>query len=798
MRRLAIAVSFVLFISLLSATTSTTTYAQQGLQVDVLYADNNPLPSLAAAAASERLAVAQSGQETEVKNFYPEGDTRTIVGAAPLGRDPLLLPYSPSAPATMVDQWDGIDNTDQAGGFTPPDTNGEVGPNHFVEMINVSTVVYDKNGTELGGGAFPNTAFWTGFGGVCETTNRGDPVVLYDEQNDRWMVSHFAFNVDGLGNPATPFAQCIAVSQTADPLGAYHRYAWDFSTIGFNDYPHFGISTDAIGLTVNIFVPPTFFFGGTWIGTIDRACVLAGTANCVLVGGNLGGAEFGYLPFDLDDPSGTSGFVPAQFGTAMTASGLFDIWTITPDFGTPGASIVRTSRVPISTFDSDICSASRERCIPHPGAGLDYEALSGRLMHKTQMVNFGTHLSVVAAHTIDVDAAAPGVTGRAGIRWYEFHSTDSGATWTLNQEGTHGPADTLHRWMPSIAQNQNGDIGIGFMVSNSTTAPGIYATGQTAGGSGNRVQINAPGIFDVTETVCKAGVLGGDWSGRSGDYSATSVDPNTDSFYHVNEFGRTNVGFGPWGTAVCEFTMPAPGIYVLDGFGGVNSGGGAPVMNPATPYFGFDVARDMELAATGYYVLDGWGGLHAGGGAAPMAGPPYFGFDASADLELAPTGNYALDIFGGVHANAGAPVLNPATPYFGFDAARDFELATGGGYYVFDAWGGLHFGGGATPLAPLPPYFGFDASQDIEVVPGGVYALDSFGGVHAVGGAAAVSSPPPYFGFDVARDMEIAGAGLGIYVLDGFGGLHSANGALAPSPAPPFYGFDIAKDLEIR
>jgi hypothetical protein len=780
---------------LLSAT-ATPSFAQQGPQITVLTADNNPLPSLASSAAAGRIAAATSAQETEVKNFYPEGDTRTIVGAAPLGQDPLLLPFQPSGPATVADAWDGIDNTDQAGGFTPPDTNGEVGPNHFVEMINVSTVVYDKNGNELGGGPFPNTSFWTGFGGVCESTNRGDPVVLYDEQNDRWMVSHFAFNTDGGGNPASPFLQCVAVSQTSDPLGAYNRYAWNFDAIGFNDYPHFGISTNAIGVSLNIFSVPGFGFAGTWIGTIDRACVLAGTSGCVLVGGNLGSFEFGYLPFDMDDPTGAAGFVPAQFGTAMTATGLFDVWTITPDFVTPGNStIIRTSRVPIATFDSDICPATRERCITHPGSGVAYETLSGRLMHKSQLVNFGTHLSMVAAHTIDVDAAAPGVAGRAGIRWYEFRSLDSGGTWTLHQEGTHGPADTLHRWMPSIAMNQGGDIGIGFMVSNTTTAPAIYVTGQSAGSGGNRAQIGAPGVFDVDETVCRAGVLGGDWSGRSGDYSATSVDPGLDTFYHVNEYGRSNVGFGPWGTAVCEFQLPPPSVYVLDGYGGVNSGGGAPVMSPATPYFGFDVARDLELASTGYYVLDGWGGLHAGGGAPVMAGPPYFGFDASADFELAPTGNYALDIFGGVHANAGAPVLNPATPYFGFDAARDFELAPTG-YYVFDAWGGFHLGGGAAALSPLPPYFGFDASEDIEVTPTGAYALDSFGGVHVIGGAPAVLSPPPYFGFDAARDMELAGSG--IYVLDAWGGLHAANGASVISPAPPYYGFDIAKDLEIR
>jgi len=37
------------------------------------------------------------------------------------------------------------------------------------------------------------------------------------------------------------------------------------------------------------------------------------------------------------------------------------------------------------------------------------------------------------------------------------------------------------------------------------------------------------------------------------------------------------------------------GGYVLDGFGGVHAMGGAPVLAPATLYFGWDIARDIEL-----------------------------------------------------------------------------------------------------------------------------------------------------------------------------------------------------------
>lgn len=78
--------------------------------------------------------------------------------------------------------------------------------------------------------------------------------------------------------------------------------------------------------------------------------------------------------------------------------------------------------------------------------------------------------------------------------------------------------------------------------------------------------------------------------------------------------------------------------YVLDGFGGVHAGGGAPVISPSTTYFGFDIAKDLAFVAQAtsisvgdsILVLDGFGGVHAGGALAsdaPSPGTPYFGFD---------------------------------------------------------------------------------------------------------------------------------------------------------------------------
>ena len=42
------------------------------------------------------------------------------------------------------------------------------------------------------------------FGNVCDTENFGDPVVLYDTFEDRWVITDFAFTLDGGNNVINP------------------------------------------------------------------------------------------------------------------------------------------------------------------------------------------------------------------------------------------------------------------------------------------------------------------------------------------------------------------------------------------------------------------------------------------------------------------------------------------------------------------------------------------------------------------------------------------------------------------
>src|SRR4030095_1914173 len=141
-----------------------------------------------------------------------------------------LFSLAPAIPPPLQ-TFEGLSNLDNFNVFgfrvNPPDPNGEVGPNHFVEMINLVFAVYDKSGNLLLG-PIDTGSLWAGFPIEDCTDPSGDPVVLHDQLTDRWLLSQFTtrgMNPDGTFN-GLPFYDCVAISQTGDPTGAYFRYAF--------------------------------------------------------------------------------------------------------------------------------------------------------------------------------------------------------------------------------------------------------------------------------------------------------------------------------------------------------------------------------------------------------------------------------------------------------------------------------------------------------------------------------------------------------------------------------------------
>lgn len=455
--------------------------------------------------------------------------------------------FKPSKATSRIELmqiFDGAENDDNAFVLgtliAPPDTDGDVGLNHYVQMINLLTTIYDKSGNVVLG-PFGSNLFFAGLGGECEKTNRGDPIVLYDEESDRWLVSQFAFPA-GVGDYL-----CIALSETGDPTGSYYQHEFDFTGIGFPDYPKYGFVTDAIGVMVNLFNP----FQGAALGAIDKTEAFS-TDQTTMVLYKLGSNEFGFVVGDNDGPVFDN--TPPTFFTNNGGSGdSIDVWEIAPDFAVPADSTIsEVAKIPVTPFDSDLCPAVRGRCIDQPGSGTGtfpdnitfLEGITDRLMHRLQLRDFGNDKRAVVNHTVDADG-----NGKAGVRWYEFRNhKDRG--WTLKKENTFSP-DGDHRWMGSIAMNLKGQTCLGYSISSQTTYPSIGVAARR--GDSNHMNVGEFLAFD--------GNLDGNVQTRTarwGDYSAMAIDPVDDSCWYTQEHAKPNSFIGEqfgWATKILQFEL---------------------------------------------------------------------------------------------------------------------------------------------------------------------------------------------------------------------------------------------------
>ena len=444
--------------------------------------------------------------------------------------------------------FEGVGNVN---GVLPPDTQGDVGPNHYVQMINLSFAVFSKQGALLLG-PLPNTALWQGFPGPCATVNGGDPVTIYDEAADRWLMSQLA-----PAGGAQGFHECIAVSATPDPTGAYHRYDFLYSSNTLNDYPKFGVWNDAYYATNNDFLNAAVF-SGVGVQAYERAKMLAGQPAQVVTFhiGDGSGIYASLLPasaegqaLGFNPPAGAPApFVMMDddsFGFSPTDRLL--MWDFHVDWANPASSTfgVGPNHTPnrfleTAPFDSNLCNYARS-CIPQPGTTVGLDAFGDRILHRLAYRNFGNRQGLVLNHAVDV-----GANDHAGIRWYELSNPGSG--WSIANQGTYAP-DSDNRWMGSVAQDAVGNLAVGYSVSSSATFPSIRMAG--------RLSNDPAGQLSQGERELVAG--GGSQThpaSRWGDYAAMEVDP-TDActFWFTTEYLQTT-SVADWKTRIGSFKFP--------------------------------------------------------------------------------------------------------------------------------------------------------------------------------------------------------------------------------------------------
>ena len=212
---------------------------------------------------------------------------------------------APDAMPTPNVSFDGIGNPAGCGGCLPPDTNGEVGPTQFVQNVNSAWRVWNRTGTPLTSVMSLGSLF-SALPGPCANTNDGDPVVLYDQLADRWLISQFCWSTTAATDPDH---EIIAISKTGDATGQYYLYDFVMPNLKFPDYPKIGVWPDGYYMTDNQFNQAGTVFQGAGVFAFDRAKMLAGdptasfvyfdkAENCT---GNGSTCSFGgMLPGDLD------------------------------------------------------------------------------------------------------------------------------------------------------------------------------------------------------------------------------------------------------------------------------------------------------------------------------------------------------------------------------------------------------------------------------------------------------------------------------------------------------------------
>ncbi|MDC8003270.1 choice-of-anchor J domain-containing protein [Aureisphaera galaxeae] len=405
---------------------------------------------------------------------------------------------------------------------SPPDPSMAVGPNHVVTMENGQWAVFDKTGVMASG--FPKL-LTDPLSGPTHADNAGDPVVMYDREADRWFLSQFQLS----GNPSlSDDVFLIGVSTTPDPTGSYNVYEYEL-TAG-NDYPHYGIWGDT-------YVTAGNFTGAQKVYTFNRNKMLAGDGTAEIVGfspSGLGSSGFAApIPAHSEASGAATGDAKILFYQDDAFSGVTSdhvgLWNIDMDW-TNATTIANSTisgkiQIPTSPFDAAIAGGFAN--LQQPGTTQRIDAIVGAVMNMCHWYKFPTYESILLNWVVEIQNG----TQKSGIRWVEMRSTDGGASWSVYQEGTFtDPAQATVAlkesvFMGCMSMDDQGNIGLGYTKTGSSTFPSLYYTGRLAG--------DALGTMTFGENLVISGTNSVTGNDRYGDYGQAVRDPSDDKTFWV-------------------------------------------------------------------------------------------------------------------------------------------------------------------------------------------------------------------------------------------------------------------------
>ena len=510
--------------------------------------------------------------------------------------------FAPKMPGTTLN-FDGIPFPGVACSCAPPDTNGEVGATQYVQIVNQGFQVFNKTTGAALTSAVDIASLWSTFGGVCKTGGFGDPVVMYDQLANRWLLSQFA-------GTTVPTDECIAISKTSDATGEWYLYGFHLGT-DFFDYPHFGVWPDAYYMSMNVFDSSGNSFLGPQPFAFDRAKMLTGAPATFVTTRDpsvFDSNNDSILPADLDGSTPPPAGAPEPFLMSGPYNSTWSLFRYHVDFATPANSTFTVGGTLVPAPYTALCLGF-SNCVPQKdtGASDNLDALGDRGMFRLAYRNLGGHEALVGNMSVDS-------SGVAGIRWYELDHATSG-TPSFVQESTYQP-DTTWRWMGSAAMDRDGDLALGFSASSESINPQIRYAGRLAGDPASTLAQGEATLFAGTGSQLGT-------SNRWGDYSDMTVDPVDDcTFWYTQEYYATTAA-AAWHTRIAKFRFPACGPTWTLAAARAGNGAGTIASTPGGINCGVSCAASFAdgasvtltaAPATGS-TFSGWSGACSGAGA---------------------------------------------------------------------------------------------------------------------------------------------------------------------------------------
>jgi len=450
---------------------------------------------------------------------------------ATFSEDPLFRNNAPfRAPQDLLQNFKGISRF-EAGGAIPPDPSGAAGPNNYVHAVNMAVIIFDKSGNIVTPAVDLGSFFGNG-------VNNGDPIVMYDEIEDRWFVSQFIISTNNI---------IIAVSTSSDPSDTYNIYEFHFPS--FPDYPHYGIMPDAYYGTCN------YSGNGTAAWAMERDVMIAGGPAPQFVIFNLPGIVLNPSTIISPEPANLLGTdfpadVPGYIVYLQDSQwpGVSDdhlkVWEIVMDWVNIGNSTISApTEIPLATFDSYFYTFGAGD-IQQPNTNQRLDSQSGIISYMANYRSFPGHNSFLINFNVDFDG-----NRNSGVRWVELRNTGNGQ-FSLYQEGTWAFEDGDSRFMGSMGMDADGNIGLAYQKGGPDTFVGMNFTGRMDG--------DPLGQMSFEEQTIQAGVSNQSISNRFGDYSQLVMDPDGETFWFT---GMYFTGNSVWETRIAAFNLD--GLPVL-------------------------------------------------------------------------------------------------------------------------------------------------------------------------------------------------------------------------------------------